>query len=212
MNYYCDFDACRKQGVVFFLLLVLLMQPVGAQSYADARDFLSVLIDDVVSEIKINDAVYREDTEKLYDLIDERIVSSVDMELFGKLTLGGHWNSASETQRLMFTNALRRTMVRSYGKSLLLLSNVEKIDYPLPDTTKQTRYQIVRTMLFFVGGQAPVSINYAMLFKEDRWVVFDLIVDGLSVGKQFRQNFDIEIKDKGLDALITRLAGDAASL
>ncbi len=197
---------------MFLLLISVLAQPVFAQSYEDARDFLSVLVDGVISEIKTNKAAYRNDTEKLYELIDQRILAAVDMELFAKLTLGSHWNGASVTQRQSFTEALHRTMVRSYGKSLLLLSRVEKIDYPIPETVKQARYQIVKTMLFFVGGQAPVSINYAMLFKEDKWVIFDLIVDGLGVGKQFRQNFDLEIKDKGLDALIARLSRDGESL
>ena len=212
MNYYAKFGAHIRRSAVFFLLLGMLTQPVSAQSYEAARDFLSVLIDGVVAEVQTNNTTYREDTEKLYDLIDRRILSAVDIELFSKLALGPHWNNASETQRQSFVVALRNTMVRSYGKSLLLLSKVEKIDYPLPQTTKQARYQIVKTMLFFVGGQAPVSINYAMSLKEEEWVIFDLIIDGLSVGKQFRQNFDLEIQDQGLDALITRLSNDAERL
>ena len=201
-----------KRGAVLFLLLSLLVPPVSAQAYEEAKDFLSVLIDDVISEIKTNGAVYRDDTDKLYELIDQRILSAVDIELFSKLTLGGHWNSASTTQQQSFAKSLRNTMVRSYGKSLLLLSKVEKIDYPMPENTKQARYQIVKTMLHFSGGQVPISINYAMLSKDEGWVIFDLIVDGLSIGKQFRQNFDLEIKDKGLDALIARLSSDAARL
>ena len=212
MDYYSMFYACIKRGVVLCLLMVSFAQPVFAQSYEEARDFLSALVDEVISEVKTNNAMYRDDTEKLYRLIDQRILSTVDMELFSKLTLGAHWNSASTTQRQSYANAIRDTMVRSYGKSLLLLSKVEKVDYPLPETTKQARYQIVKTMLFFTGGQSPVSINYAMLSKEDKWVIFDLIIDGLSVGKQFRQNFDLEIKDKGLDALITRLSQDTELL
>ena len=194
---------------MFFLLIGLLAQPAFSQSYEDARNFLSLVVDGVVSEVKTNKATYQDNTEKLYDLIDQRILSAIDMELFAKLTLGSHWSGASTTQRQSFTEALRNTLVRSYGKSLLLLSEVEKIDYPTPETVKQARYQIVKTMLYFVGGRAPVSINYAMLFKEDKWMIFDLIVDGLGVGKQFRQNFDLEIKDKGLDTLIARLSRDA---
>ena len=214
MNYHDKFFRRVRRDAIFFLLtsIFIFAQPVFAQSYEDARDFLSLLVDGVVSEVKTNKAIYQDDTEKLYDLIDQRILGTVDMELFSKLTLGSHWNSASTTQRQSFKEALHKAMISSYGKSLLLLSKVEKIDYPMPKTMKQARYQIVKTMLFFVGGQAPVSINYAMLFKEDKWVIFDLIVDGLGVGKQFRQNFDLEIKDKGLDALIARLRRDAEGL
>ena len=212
MNCCSKLYVCLKQGIVFFMLLGFLAQPTGAQSYHDAKDFLSLVIDGVISEIKTNHAIYKEDSEQIYKLIDQRIISSVDIELFSKLTLGVHWKNASETQRLSFAEALRDTMVRSYGKSLLLLSKVEKIDYPIPESTKQMRYQIVKTMLFFVGGQAPVAINYAMLYEDEQWVIFDLIIDGLSIGKQFRQNFDIEIQEKGLDALIKRLKGDGAGL
>ena len=199
-----------KLGVALFLALCLLAPPAYSQSYEEAKSFLSEMVDDVVTEVKTHNAVYREDTNKLYDLIDQRILSAVDMELFSKLTLGAHWASASTTQRESFTTALRDTMVYSYGKSLLLLSKVEKIDYPRPQTSEQARYQIVRTQLFFVGGQAPISINYAMLARDDAWIIFDLIVDGLSIGKQLRQNFNIEIQDKGLDALIERLSGNSA--
>ena len=211
MNY-CNFYKHFKQRVTFFILLSLLVQPLCAQSYEEARDFLSVLIDGVVDEVKVNNAVYREDADKLYSLIDQHILSAVDIELFSKLVLGSHWNSASTTQRQSFASALRDTMVRSYGKSLLLLSAVEKIDYPISKTNTQARYQIVKTTLFFVDGKTPIFINYAMLAKEDKWVIFDLIVDGLSIGKQFRQNFDLEIKETSLDALIARLQGDVTQL
>ena len=212
MNYHSKFYIRIKRSAAIILLLGLFMQPVSAQMYEEARDFLSTVIDGVVSEIKTRNAVYAEDTEKLYQLIDQRILSAIDMELFSKLALGTHWNSASTTQRQSFAKALRKTMIHSYGKSLLLLSKVEKIDYPLPQTTKAANYHVVKTMLFFVGGRAPISINYAMLSKEEKWVIFDLIMDGLSIGKQFRQNFDLEIKEKGLDALIMRLNQDAARL
>ena len=212
MNYCKKFFIHIKQKAIFFLLIGLLAQPAFAQDYEDARDFLSLVVDGVVAEVRTDKAIYQDNEEKLYDLIDQRILSAIDMELFAKLTLGSHWGGASTTQRQSFTEALRKTMVYSYGKSLLLLSEVEKIDYPMPETVKQARYQIVKTMLYFVGGRAPVSINYAMLFKEDKWMIFDLIIEGQGVGKQFRQNFDLEIKEKGLDALIARLSQDAANL
>lgn len=184
----------------------MLIQPVEAQVYQEAQAFLSGLLDGVVSEVKENQTVYINDTDKLYQLIDQRILSAVDLELFGKLVLAKHWQTATETQRRAFITAFHATLMRSYGKSLILLSNVEKVDYPMPQSVDESaRYQVITTKMFFSGGQTPVSIAYAMLKQDQQWKIFDLIIDGLSLAKQFRQNFDFEIKETSLDALIQRL-------
>ena len=192
---------------IVFLLLWLLAQPVAAQVYQEAQTVLSGLLDSVVFEVKNNKPLYVDDNDKLYELIEQRILIAVDVELFSKLVLGKHWQAATEAQRRAFASAFHGMLMRSYGKSLILLSNVEKIDYLRPEKIDDSaRYQVVATKIFFSGGQTPVSISYAMLKQEQQWKIFDLIIDGLSLAKQFRQNFNIEIKETSLDALIQRLS------
>ena len=51
----------------------------------------------------------------------------------------------------------------------------------------------------------PIQINYSMHLGNEAWKVYDVTVDGVSLVTNYRGTFTTQIRDKGLDALITDL-------
>ena len=102
------------------------------------------------------------------------------------------------------TDEFRALLVRTYSKSLNNYKN-ETIDYkPLrmnPGDTDVT----VRTLVQRASG-SPIQIDYSMEKKADGWKCYDVIVGGVSLVTNYRDEFNGEIKAGGVDGLIKTLA------
>ncbi len=44
-----------------------------------------------------------------------------------------------------------------------------------------------------------------------QWKAWDVVIDGISYVKSYREDYGAEVQQKGLDAVITRLEAKAAS-
>ena len=54
-------------------------------------------------------------------------------------------------------------------------------------------------------GQAPVQIDYSMAKTPSGWKVYDVIVGGVSLVTNYRDEFNEQIKSGGIDGLIKTL-------
>ena len=76
----------------------------------------------------------------------------------------------------------------------------------LPDRGNPSSGNVtVRTRVKQPGGPS-ISIDYSLYKKGDEWKVFDVNIDGVSLVTNYRASFASEIRSKGIDGLIGRLA------
>ena len=50
-----------------------------------------------------------------------------------------------------------------------------------------------------------VAVNYSLHRTDKGWMAWDVVIEGISYVKSFRDDFSTEIEAKGVDALIARL-------
>ena len=55
------------------------------------------------------------------------------------------------------------------------------------------------------GGQ-PIKVNYALANNSGKWLVFDIIIEGVSLVTNYRSQFSSEIRKGGMDSLNKKLA------
>ena len=63
---------------------------------------------------------------------------------------------------------------------------------------------VVRTEII-KQGETPIPVNYRMALKNGEWKVYDVFVDGISLVVTYRDSFASEIRQTGLDSLITHM-------
>ena len=145
------------------------------------------------------------------EVINDLILPIIDLQSMAKLILGKHWKTASEDQRKQFIHEFKSMLIRTYAKSMADFGDAKLKLLPAQDKQKgQGKRHRVRSQLS-LGGGAPLQVDYVFRKKGDAWKVFDLVVDGLSLIKNFRTSFSQEISETSLDALIKRLASTNAN-
>lgn len=69
----------------------------------------------------------------------------------------------------------------------------------------------VKTQIKQLGAE-PMSIDYAMEKTTNEWKVYDVVVGGVSLMTNYRETFNAEIRDGGIDGLNKSLASRTPSL
>ena len=154
----------------------------------------------------INEQSERIKTEEGYvnQVINDLILPVIDLQSMGKLILGKHWKTASEEQRTQFIEQFKSMLIRTYAKSVADFGDAKVTVFPPQDGQKGKRHRVKSHL--DIGSGTPLQVDYVFRRKDDSWKVFDLVVDGLSLIKNFRTSFSQEISETSLDALIERLA------
>jgi phospholipid transport system substrate-binding protein len=171
---------------------------------ASPEDVVKSTTDQVLARVKNDEAALKADTSKLYALVNEVIIPHFDFERASQLVLGRYWRTADDAQRTRFENAFKELMVRTYANALFQYVD-QKINYKPSLTDADGQRAVVRTEII-KPGETPIPVNYRMhLMKNGEWKVYDVFVDGISLIVTYRDSFASEIRQSGLDSLITHM-------
>ena len=87
-----------------------------------------------------------------------------------------------------------------------------QIEYlPVRGNTGETDVMIPTRIATGTGGP-PVPINYRMHKVNGDWLVYDVVIDGVSLVTNYRSTFASSVQRRGIDGLIQQLAERNAQL
>ena len=200
---------CRSLPLA--VLLVWSAVPAVEVSSATPLAVIETRATAMAEELEGRRDFYSENAAALYAAVNDILLPGFDVEYASKLVLGRtHWTAASEVQREQFQAAFHRFLVRTYSRGLLEFDQSDLDIEPDAKYSKDGRKALVKTSLKLETGD-PVQVVYALRGSgETGWKIYDVRVDGVSYVQNYRSQFDAEISDRGLDAVILRLETEAA--
>lgn len=157
----------------------------------------------MLKDLDAHRAEYRKDPAKVHQLVDQVLLPHFDSEYSARLVLARHWNAASAEQRTRFINAFYKSLLNNYGDALVDFTSDRLKVFPYTGDPA-AQYATVRTQVRKDDG-SQVSVNYALHRTDQGWKAWDVIIEGISYVKSFRDDFGSEIDQKGLDEVIARL-------
>jgi len=184
-------------------LLILPLLALGSTPIAPDR-FLKDSVQEVSSFIAQHKEQLDTDATFLKDKMNDLVIPKLDIVFMSKLILGKKtWVSSSDNQKKQFQNAFKGLMVRTYMKSLSAFDG-EKIKF-LPYTPGK-RANIAKVKSIYLLSEGELPVNYRLIANDSKeWKVFDIIIDGVSLLKNYRSDFRDHIDTHGIDSLISNL-------
>lgn len=179
--------------------------PAGAQSAAQESpsQVIETAANGLLNALNADRQAYRNNPAKVEALVDQYILPHVDTQFAAQLVLGRYWRSATAQQRDRFVNAFYHSMLNNYGAAIVqFTSNTLKV-YPT-HVSAGTQNATVRTQMARTSGP-PISVNYYMHMTPEGWKAWDVVIDGVSYVKSYREDFGSQIAQQGIDSVINRL-------
>ena len=131
------------------------------------------------------------------------IFDKLDIELMSRIVLGkNHWNNISISEKSDFMDAFKNLMVRTYMKSLTAFEG-EKIKF-LP-YTQGKRDDVAKVKSIYLLNEGELPVSYRLKKTNSKWKVYDIIIDGVSLLRNYRSDFKAHVSKKGISSLINQL-------
>ena len=162
----------------------------------------------ILSGIDSHREEYRKDPTGLYELVEKTLLPNFDTPYAAQLVLGQNWRNATPEQRKRFVDAFYKSLLYTYGDAMVDFTADRLKVLPNKVAPEETR-ATVRTEIKRANGQK-VAVNYSMHKINGAWKAWDVVIDGISYVKSYREDYGAQVQQQGLDAVIQQLEARAA--
>jgi phospholipid transport system substrate-binding protein len=194
---------------IWLIVAVALTLALAAPALAGApTDQLRSQVDRVIKTLE--DPQLKQEAKALER---RKTVRSIADEIFdfgetAKRSLGRHWQARTPSEREEFVQLFSDLLERSYISKIELF-NGERVTYV--GETIDGDIATVRTRL--VTKQATeIPVEYRMLKRGERWLVYDVIIEGVSLIANYRTQFNKIIQTSSYQDLVKKMKGKQEEL
>lgn len=189
--------------LTFTALLLSVCSPLSWAEQAPDR-LIEELTKELYTLIDENREAYKADTETLKQDVDARMRQHIDTIYSARLVLGRHGRGL-ETQKIVaFADALSTALMDEYATRLLDFDSENTVEVMPLEPDQDPRRTRVRTRLKLDNGSI-MPIDYVLRQQEGRWLVFDVIAEGISYVATFRNQIGEQISTIGFEATLAGL-------
>lgn len=189
------------------LVMIAVMIASGLAAAVQAQPGPSEVVESaarsMLDGLDANRAAYRKDPSQIGGLVEQYLLPHFDIPYSARMVLGMHWRDATPEQRERFATAFYRTLVDNYGSALADFTADRLKVFPTKLEAETDRATVRTEVTRGNGGRVPVS--YSMRKTDDGWKAWDVVIEGISYVKSFREDFGGAIEQQGLDAVIDRI-------
>ncbi len=162
------------------------------------------LTEDFYETLEANRDHYRANPDALKAEIDQRMRKHMDTEYAARLVLGRHGRGLEQDDINRFADALATNLMDEYATRVLEFDSENEMTV-LPITPDQDpRRTRVRTRLRLDNGSM-MPIDFVVRLQGDQWLLFDVIVEGISYVATYRTQIGEEIAQLGFGTMLERL-------
>jgi phospholipid transport system substrate-binding protein len=186
-------------------IVVLAISSLGAAGIRPATPSEAsahAVIEKTVDEVLLVLADKSVSTEKRLQSIEEIVYGRFDLQAMSRLVLARNWTRFSKEQQTEYVREFKTYLSNNYGSRIERYDqeNVEILDArdePRGDVVVQTR---------ITGGQFEGAlVDYRLRNTAGEWRVIDVVIEGISMVSNFRDQFKAVVSSGGPELLLEKL-------
>jgi phospholipid transport system substrate-binding protein len=192
-----------------FASLVLALVAAGPVLAQEAPDALVKRVSsETIAMIKADPKLQAGDPARVREVIEQKLLPHFDFARMTAIAMGRNWRQATPEQQKRLIDEFRTLLVRTYSNALTQYRD-ETIEVKPLSLDPQANDVTVRSEVIR-PGRPPVQIDYAMARTPQGWKAYDVVVGGVSLVTNYRDEFSEQVKAGGVDGLIRTLASKNA--
>ena len=180
---------------------------IGSVCFGDSEitGKLKNTIDKVISIVK--DENFKKDQKGRREALRKAIDERFDYRQMVIRSLAKNWNSRSDQERQEFISLFKSLLENSYASKLEAYRD-EKINY-VGEVIKG-EYALVKTEV--VRQSSTVGVDYKLIQTDGDWQVYDFVIEGVSMIRNYRSQFTKIIRNDSYEILVEKLTAKIAEL
>ncbi|MBF0147831.1 MAG: ABC transporter substrate-binding protein [Magnetococcales bacterium] len=193
----------RFMGLAAFIFSLFSVVAFASQNPSTARMRLENTVRQALAVLQNPAYAPPEQRETKRKLLQEIIYPEFDFQRMSQAAVGQPWKKFSTEQQERFTLAFRTMLENTYFNMIERYSGEEVTftnEVPLSN-------QVLRVDSVVVAKGQKYDMSYRMYPKGDQWLVFDIIIEGVSVISNYRSQFKqlLQSANPDIEGLLVRM-------
>jgi phospholipid transport system substrate-binding protein len=182
-----------------FVVLTSVMV-MASVAWAGPTEDVKKTVDEVVrivsdKEMKRNEVKRRQALKKTISII-------FDYSEMAKRSLGKHWNVRTPAEKKQFADLFATLLENSYASKIESYNN-EKIVY-IKEILEDSEHSVVKSKVV-TAARDEFALDYHLFKHDGKWMVYDVIIEGVSLVSNYRSQFNKIVTANGYNALVKKL-------
>lgn len=193
-----------------YLLATLSVAALSFAAHAVAADIeapdalVKRISQEVLDIAKTDKDIQGGNQKRVLQVVEEKILPSVDFQKMTSLAAGRFWREATTEQQKQLTTEFRSLLVYTYSGAISQVRD-QKVQFkPMRAAAGDTDVE-VRSEVMQSRGE-PIMINYRLEKEAGAWKIYDVNVLGAWLVESYKSTFSAEISKGGIDGLIKALS------
>jgi phospholipid transport system substrate-binding protein len=183
--------------IVLVLTASLLMVSVA---WATPTDEVKKAVDEVVRVVADKDL--KKNEVKRRQALKKSISTIFDYSEMAKRSLGKHWTARTAAEKKQFSELFATLLENSYASKIESYNN-EKIVY-IKEYMDDPEHAVVKSKVV-TAARDEFTLDYHLFKPQGKWMVYDVVIEGVSLVSNYRSQFNKIITANGYDKLVTKL-------
>ena len=188
-------SALKHRITLMIAMVALMVGQVWAGPEEDLKRYVDENTQKLVQKLNAEKGLYEKDPEAFYASMDETLQEFVDFRRIAARVMGRYARQTTPEQRDAFVEKFKRSLFDSYAQALVSAEDFEIIVKEatiLPQN--EDRASVEMELISASGNRYPVT--YSMYRTgDDRWMMENVIVEGVNIGLAFRDRFAQEMEE-----------------
>ena len=188
-----------KRSVLCMITALFLATNVFAGVGNGVTEEVKKTVDEVVRIV--SDKEMKKNDQKRRQALKKTISKIFDYSEMAKRSLGKHWNQRSADEKNQFTELFASLLENSYASKIESYNN-EKIVY-LKETIDSDHAEVKSKVV--TTKRDEFTLDYRMINQNGKWMVYDVVIEGVSLVSNYRTQFNKIITADGYPVLVKKL-------
>jgi len=139
------------------------------------------------------------------NLTKKKIIPYIDLEYSTEMALGNYWSKLDSRQKKIFERDMKNSLINEYVGILSDLAIWEDIKISVnEDFSQNDNLARVKVLLSLEKENSSASVTLKLV-RKNRWKIYDLVYQSISIIDIERVGYDSKIKRQGIEKLIQKM-------
>lgn len=190
-----------KIMTVSCLLFGLIFAVSGIGMASIITDEVKSTVDEVVKIVTDKELKKSQNQQKRRNALKQAIGRIFDYGEMAKRSMGIHWKGLTPVQKKEFVGLFSTLLENSYASKIESYNN-EKISYEKESV--EGGYAEVDSRIV-TAKRDEYNLDYRLLKEGNKWMVYDVVIEGVSLVSNYRTQFNKIINEQGYNELVRKL-------
>lgn len=168
------------------------------ESEAGARAVISETVDEVLAVLRDKS----KPTEERIRALEKIVYGRFDLYVMSRLVLARNWKRFSEEQKEQYVEEFKQYLTNSYGNRI---ERYDQQEVEIVGEREEPRGDVVVKTKILGGEFEGALVDYRLRKQDSDWRVIDVVIEGISMVSNYRDQFKSIVSSGGPELLLEKL-------